>query len=82
MFEIFPRVIAIYAALRINDNCFWLCLIALGFLLVEHRKNWTGKQLKGSNRVEKCLVDGVMLPIMNGIFLLALFMTPEPFGSL
>ncbi|KAF5609133.1 het-domain-containing protein [Fusarium pseudoanthophilum] len=70
MLEIFPRVVTIDAALRINDNCFWLCLIALGFLLVEHRKNWTDQQLKGFNRVEKCLVAGVSLPIMNGIFLL------------
>ncbi|KAF4429632.1 hypothetical protein FACUT_9040 [Fusarium acutatum] len=70
MFEIFPRVVTVDAALRINDNCFWLCLIALGFLLVEQRKNWTEQQLKGFNRVEKCLLVGVLLPIMNGIFLL------------
>ncbi|KAI1016020.1 hypothetical protein LB504_009263 [Fusarium proliferatum] len=73
MFEIFPRVVTIDAALRINDNCFWLCLIALGFLLVEPRKNWTEEQLKGSNRVGKCLVAGVLIPILNGIFLLVLF---------
>ncbi|CZR41689.1 uncharacterized protein FPRO_11279 [Fusarium proliferatum ET1] len=73
MFEIFPRVVTIDAALRINDNCFWLCLISLGFLLVEQRKNWTEQQLRGFNRVEKCLVAGVLLPVMNGIFLLVLF---------
>jgi len=70
MFDVFPRVVTIDAALRINDNCFWLCLIALGFLLVEQRKNWTEHRLKGFNRVEKCLVAGVLLPIMNGVFLL------------
>ncbi|KAF5577882.1 hypothetical protein FPCIR_11865 [Fusarium pseudocircinatum] len=70
MFKIFPRVVTIDAALRINDNCFWLCLIALGFLLVEHRKNWTEQQLRGFNRVGKCLVAGILLPLMNGIFLL------------
>ncbi|VTT78454.1 unnamed protein product [Fusarium fujikuroi] len=70
MFDIFPRVVTIDAALRINDNCFWLCLIALGFLLVEQRKNWTEQRLKGFDRVGKCLVAGVLLPIINGIFLL------------
>ncbi|KAF5632292.1 het-domain protein [Fusarium tjaetaba] len=70
MFEIFPRVISIDAALRINDNCFWLCLIALGFLLVEHRKNWTEQQLQGFESVGKCLLAGVVLPIINSVFLL------------
>ncbi|EWG53268.1 hypothetical protein FVEG_17087 [Fusarium verticillioides 7600] len=70
MFEVFPRIVTIDAALRINDNCFFLYLIALGFLLIEPRKGWTEQQLKGFNRVEKCLVAGVVLPLMNGIFLL------------
>ncbi|KAG5743267.1 hypothetical protein H9Q69_013687 [Fusarium xylarioides] len=70
MFEIFPRVVTIDAALRINDNCFWLCLIALGFLLVESRKGWTEQQLNGFNRVEKCLLVGVVLPMINGVLLL------------
>ncbi|KAK2687924.1 hypothetical protein QWA68_013798 [Fusarium oxysporum] len=51
MFEIFPRVVTIDAALRINDNCFWVCLIALVFLLVEPRKYPTQQQLKGFKRV-------------------------------
>ncbi|KAF5688133.1 hypothetical protein FCIRC_2040 [Fusarium circinatum] len=70
MFEIFPRVVTIDAALRINDNCFWLCFIALGFLIVEQRKNWTEQQLKGFNRVAKCLFAGILFSIMNGVFLL------------
>ncbi|RKL31561.1 hypothetical protein BFJ72_g10965 [Fusarium proliferatum] len=73
MFDIFPRVVTIDAALRINDNCFWLCLIALGFVLVEQRKNWTEQRLKGFDRVGKCLFAGVLLPIINGIFLLVFF---------
>ncbi|KAF5643116.1 hypothetical protein F52700_2831 [Fusarium sp. NRRL 52700] len=72
MFDVFPRVVTIDAALRINDNCFWLCLIALGFLLFEQRKNCTEQQLNGSDRVGKCLAAGVALPILNGVLLLAI----------
>ncbi|KAF5566802.1 hypothetical protein FNAPI_972 [Fusarium napiforme] len=79
MFEIFPRVVSINAALRLNDNCFWLCLIALGFLLIEPRKGWTEQQLKGFNRVENCLVAGVVLPLMNGILLLLTCGDPRAF---
>ncbi|KAH7223034.1 hypothetical protein BKA60DRAFT_633247 [Fusarium oxysporum] len=71
MFDIFPRVVTINAALRINDNCFWLCLIVLVFLLVEPRKHATQQQLKGLQRVELCLIAGFALPIMNGILLIA-----------
>ncbi|KAM5509981.1 hypothetical protein FOXYSP1_12947 [Fusarium oxysporum f. sp. phaseoli] len=70
MFDIFPRVVTNNAALRINDNSFWLCLIALVFLLVEPRKHATQQQLKGLQRVELCLIAGFALPIMNGIFLI------------
>ncbi|KAH7143287.1 hypothetical protein DER46DRAFT_581558 [Fusarium sp. MPI-SDFR-AT-0072] len=70
MFNIFPRVVTVDAALRINDNCFWLCLIALVFLLVEPRKHAAQQQLKSLKRVELCLVACIVLPALNGIFLL------------
>ncbi|KAF4950776.1 hypothetical protein FGADI_7972 [Fusarium gaditjirri] len=58
MFDVFPRVVTIDAALRINDNCFSLCVIALGLLLCDRRKHLTQRQREGRKRVGHGPSDG------------------------
>ncbi|KAJ3526793.1 hypothetical protein NM208_g7902 [Fusarium decemcellulare] len=73
MLNIFSHGVAIDTALRINDNCFWLCFIAIIFLVFEPARNYpTRRQLEVFNRVELCLIPGIVLPFANGIFLLVL----------
>lgn len=68
MFQIFPLVVSINAALRVNDNCFYLCIIGMAILVFGPRREGVDPRVPS---VLYILAAGVVLVMLNSFLLLA-----------